>query len=152
MTTTPTSNQVCARCLKTYGEHYGKHCHPAPVNGFQPSPQFMLLEPYIATVARGMPARGVAAPVKKPSGQVPPFRPTTQEPTQSADDTQVGGTHYKDMAMQPWTVMQAVLTPEEFRGFLKGNLIKYAMRAGVSGSDDAGKAGHYQQKLKEVAP
>jgi hypothetical protein len=149
MTTTPTSNQVCARCLKTYGEHHGKHCHPAPVNGFQPSPQFMLLEPYIATVARGMPARGVAAPVKKLSDCY--VAPEKAQP-QSADDTQVGGTHYKDMGVQPWTVMQAVLTPEEFRGFLKGNLIKYAMRAGVSGSDDAGKAGHYQQKLKEVAP
>jgi hypothetical protein len=41
----------------------------------------------------------------------------------NADDMQVSGSHYKDMAIQPWTVMQAVLTPEEFRGFLKGNII-----------------------------
>jgi hypothetical protein len=47
--------------------------------------------------------------------------------------------------------MEAVLTPEEFQGFLKGNIIKYAMRAGrKDGSDDAGKAKHYMQKLKEV--
>jgi hypothetical protein len=45
-----------------------------------------------------------------------------------ADDYQAGGNHYKDMAIQPWTVMQHVLTPEEFRGYIKGNLIKYAMR------------------------
>jgi len=68
-----------------------------------------------------------------------------------ADDMQVSGTHYKDMAIQPWTVMEAVLTPEEFRGFLKGNIIKYAMRQGKKeGSDDAGKGMHYWQKLAEV--
>ena len=69
----------------------------------------------------------------------------------SADARQVGGSHYRDMQMQPWDVMQAVLTPEEFRGFLKGNVIKYAMRQGKKdGSDDAGKAQHYRQKLAEV--
>lgn len=69
-----------------------------------------------------------------------------------ADDLQVSGNHYKDMAIQPWTVMEAVLTPEEFRGYLKGNIIKYAMRAGrKEGSDDAGKALHYKQKLNEAS-
>ena len=47
--------------------------------------------------------------------------------------------------------MQAVLTPDEFRGFLKASIIKYAMRAGrKDGSDDAGKAQHYRQKLAEI--
>jgi hypothetical protein len=42
------------------------------------------------------------------------------------------------------------MTPEEFRGFLKGNVIKYSMRAGrKEGSDDAGKAMHYIHKLRE---
>jgi len=69
----------------------------------------------------------------------------------SADERQVGGTHYKDMPMEPWAVMEAVLTPEEFRGFLKGNVIKYAMRAGRKlGSDDGSKAFHYKQKLGET--
>lgn len=68
-----------------------------------------------------------------------------------ADDRQVSGNHYKEMAVEPWAVMEAVLTPEEFRGFLKGNIIKYAMRAGhKAGSDDAGKALHYRQKLQEL--
>jgi hypothetical protein len=67
-----------------------------------------------------------------------------------ADDIQVSGNHYKDMAVQPWAVMEAVLTTEEFRGFLRGNVIKYAMRQGKKqDSDDAGKAKHYIQKLKE---
>ena len=69
----------------------------------------------------------------------------------SADDRQVGGTHYKDMAVEPWVVMQAVLTPEEFRGYLKGNVIKYSMRQGKKAdSDDADKALHYIDKLKEM--
>lgn len=72
-------------------------------------------------------------------------------PTLSADEQQVNGRHYLDMPMQPWDVMQAVLTPEEFRGFLKGNVIKYAMRQGKKdGTDDAGKAQHYAQKLAEI--
>ena len=67
----------------------------------------------------------------------------------NADERQVGGTHYKDMGIQPWEVMQAVLTREEFIGFLRGNVIKYAMRQGKKGSDDAEKAKHYAQKLLE---
>ena len=68
-----------------------------------------------------------------------------------ADDLQVSGNHYKDMAVQPWELMQAVLTHEEFVGFLKGNIIKYSLRAGrKDGSDDLGKARHYMLKLAEV--
>ena len=72
------------------------------------------------------------------------------EEDQKADDIQVGGTHYKDMPVQPWEVMASLLTPEEFRGYLKGNIIKYAMRQGKKDSDDAGKLKHYQQKLREI--
>ena len=69
-----------------------------------------------------------------------------------ADEYQCGGTHYKDMPIQPWDVMQAVLTPEEFRGYLKGNVLKYALRAGkkTGADDDAPKAKHYIEKLQEV--
>ena len=65
----------------------------------------------------------------------------------SADDIQVSGNHYKEMAIQPWAIMQAVLPHDEFVGYLKGNIIKYSLRAGrKEGSDDAGKAKHYMQK------
>jgi len=70
--------------------------------------------------------------------------------TPSADELQIGGQHYKEMGVQPWAVMEAVLTPEEFVGFLKGNCIKYGMRAGKKDSDDAGKFRHYWLKLAEV--
>lgn len=69
----------------------------------------------------------------------------------TADDLQVGGTHYKTMPVQPWEVMEAVLTKEEFIGFLKGNVLKYSLRAGrKEGTDDANKARHYMMKLKEI--
>lgn len=78
-------------------------------------------------------------------------KPGVYETPLTADEMQVSGSHYKDLSVQPWHVMQAVLTPEEFRGFLKGNIIKYAMRQGKKqGSDDAGKAHHYRLKLMEV--
>ena len=38
--------------------------------------------------------------------------------------------HYLKMPVQPIKLMQEVLTPEEFKGFLKGNVIKYGLRAG----------------------
>ena len=68
----------------------------------------------------------------------------------TADQLQIGGQHYKEMGVQPWAVMEAVLTHEEFVGFLKGNIIKDSMRAGKKDSDDAGKAWHYMEKLREV--
>ena len=69
----------------------------------------------------------------------------------SVDNMQVGGDHYKDMSIQPWTVMESILTYEEFVGFLKGNIIKYSMRDGKKeNSQDAGKAAHYIAKLLEV--
>ena len=72
--------------------------------------------------------------------------------TEPANTYQVGGQHYKTMAMQPWDVMEAVLTRDEFIGFLKGNIIKYSMRDGRKADSlhDADKAKHYRQKLAEI--
>lgn len=80
------------------------------------------------------------------------YSPEKRE-SMASDDKQVGGTHYMTMPVQPWEVMEAVLTAEEFRGFLKGNIIKYAMRAGhkVGSHDDEAKVRHYKEKLLEVS-
>ena len=68
-----------------------------------------------------------------------------------ADDYQIGGDHYHRLPVQPWELMESILTPEEFIGFLKGSSIKYAMRAGLKkDSDDAAKLRHYLHKLREV--
>lgn len=69
-----------------------------------------------------------------------------------AGQMQVEGRHYVDMDVQPWEVMAAILTREEFVGYLKGNVIKYGMRQGrkPGATQDAEKARHYAAKLKEV--
>jgi hypothetical protein len=56
------------------------------------------------------------------------------------------------MIIEPWVVMEAILTREEFIGFLRGNIIKYSMRQGrkEGANDDGQKALHYLAKLKEV--
>ena len=71
---------------------------------------------------------------------------------ENVDAVQVGGTHYKDMGIQPWEVMEVVLTPEEFIGYLKGSIIKYGMRDGKKhgAHDDADKARHYKRKLSSI--
>lgn len=70
----------------------------------------------------------------------------------SADTMQVGGDHYHNKGMyQPWLVMQAWMTPEQFNGFLTGNVIKYVARAEEKGGlQDLQKAQHYLAKLIEV--
>lgn len=56
------------------------------------------------------------------------------------DGTATGAKHYNDLPIQPIELMQTLLTTNEFIGFLKGNIIKYAMRAGHKGSPDKDKA------------
>ena len=44
--------------------------------------------------------------------------------------------HYKECLIEPFYLMADLLTIEEFIGFLKGNLIKYAMRAPFKGESE----------------
>ena len=68
----------------------------------------------------------------------------------SADDMQVGGEHYRNKDVQPWTAMQAWMTPEQFKGFLWGNVIKYIARyKDKDGVKDVLKARHYLERLLE---
>jgi hypothetical protein len=52
--------------------------------------------------------------------------------------------------MQAIDVIRKVLTPEEFVGYLKGNALKYRLRAGDKGPAEKclGKARWYQQRLE----
>ena len=70
----------------------------------------------------------------------------------SANDIQVGGSHYKDMGeFQPWDVLRAWLTPEEYKGWMKGNALVYLAREGKKGGIvDIEKAMHTLSKLVEV--
>jgi hypothetical protein len=68
----------------------------------------------------------------------------------SGDDMNKHDAHYK-MAIEPWDAMKVWLTAPEFRGFLKGNVVKYVARAGKKeGSKeltDLEKAHSYLTKL-----
>ena len=64
-----------------------------------------------------------------------------------ANETQVGGDHYKEKAIQPWDFITA-----NNMGFLEGNIIKYVSRhKSKNGVEDLKKARHYLDKLIEVS-
>ena len=54
-------------------------------------------------------------------------------------------THYQLSAMQPLQIMQTLMSPDEFRGFLLGNAIKYLARKDYKGQydSDVNKARQY---------
>ena len=58
--------------------------------------------------------------------------------------------HYDGLPVQPMEQMLASFTPAEMRGFLRGNIIKYRLRAGhKKGSDDGAKLRVYVDWLDE---
>lgn len=70
---------------------------------------------------------------------------------QMAKDYQVGGDHYTRQDIQPWEYMQAIMTRDQFEGFLLGNIIKYLSRyQEKGGKEDVLKARHYLDKLTEI--
>lgn len=70
---------------------------------------------------------------------------------QLASQRQVGGDHYTRQDIQPWEYMQAIMTRDQFEGFLLGNIIKYLSRyQEKGGKEDIRKADHYLDKLLEI--
>jgi len=61
--------------------------------------------------------------------------------------------HYKVGGIETIDFIRAKLTPEEFRGYLKGNVMKYVSRAGHKDNalEDAGKLAWYAKRLAELA-
>jgi hypothetical protein len=76
----------------------------------------------------------------------------TANKSRLADSYQIGGDHYKELAVQPWSAMESWMSEAEFEGFLRGNAIKYLSRAGRKGDglQDLKKALHYLEKLVSV--
>jgi len=69
----------------------------------------------------------------------------------SANDTQVGGDHYRKKSVQPWDAMQSWMTPEQFSGYLLGGTFKYLARYREKGGVvDLEKGRHTLDKLIEV--
>lgn len=73
----------------------------------------------------------------------------------SAPNTKYYDEHYASMAgLEPIELMQLVLSLPEFVGFLKGNIIKYSMRAGKKQGEaaekDIAKAKRYTEWLMNL--
>ena len=62
------------------------------------------------------------------------------------DGTAARATHYLACPIQPIDLVQYILTKEELIGFLKGNIIKYSLRAGHKGDPEKDKAKALQYK------
>ena len=70
---------------------------------------------------------------------------------QTARDKQVAGTHYKDMGVEPWDVVDTWPLEQRIGAYRHGAL-KYLMRMGSKDEQlqEIKKCGHYIEKLIEV--
>lgn len=59
-------------------------------------------------------------------------------------------THYQVGTKQPIEIMQEIMTPEEFQGFCRGNVIKYSLRLGHKDAavKEAAKIEQYSKWLR----
>ena len=74
------------------------------------------------------------------------YTPTQIPNDISALSTQIAGTHYKDMAIQPIEFIQ-----KNHIGFIEGNIIKYICRyKNKNGKEDLKKVIHYVELLLEL--
>ena len=71
---------------------------------------------------------------------------TRTEDIPTEDGTAARATHYLACPIQPIDLIQYTLTKEELIGFLKGNIIKYSLRAGHKGDPEKDKAKALQYK------
>lgn len=69
----------------------------------------------------------------------------------NAKKKQIGGTHYKDMGVEPWDVIDTWPIEQRIGAYRHGAL-KYLMRCGNKDDrlQEIKKAGHYVEKLIEI--
>ena len=81
----------------------------------------------------------------------PPPPPPMPAPTPEKDMVN-SPEHYKVGGIEVIDFIKAKLTPEEFRGYLKGNVLKYTSRAGYKddAAKDIGKLVWYASKLQDT--
>ena len=70
---------------------------------------------------------------------------------QTANLIQIGGDHYKAMAIEPWDVVDSWPLEQQI-GYYRGNALKYIMRMGRKDEalQEIRKARHYLDKLIET--
>lgn len=75
----------------------------------------------------------------------------TTKPAPSPLEDQIGGNHYLNMKIQPIEALKSWLTPEEFRGWIKGSALYYIARERLKGGDqDLDKAAHILELFKSL--
>ena len=80
------------------------------------------------------------------------FPGTSSTDLPKTEDLVNNPTHYTFGGIETIKFIEAKLSPEEFRGYLKGNVLKYGSRIGHKGDVkvDAGKLAWYSSHLKKV--
>lgn len=77
----------------------------------------------------------------------------SKEETEDSEESTVDS-HYKALAIEPLEVMRGMMTRAEYKGFLKGSIIKYSIRQGnkkgESAEKDAAKCREYIRLLNEL--
>ena len=62
--------------------------------------------------------------------------------------------YYEVIDMEVFEIMEKLLTKEEFRGFIKGNILKYRLRIGNKEDQpiekEMVKIKEYEKKLREI--
>lgn len=68
-----------------------------------------------------------------------------------ASNRQVAGSHYRDMGVQPWDVVDTWPREQQI-GYYRGGALKYLMRMGSKdeNAQEIAKGQHYMEKLLEV--
>jgi hypothetical protein len=71
---------------------------------------------------------------------------------ETADQVQVCGDYDKNQAgIQPLSVIESLMSPDQFKGFLRGSVINHIARCDKKGgAEDLKKARHYLDKLIEA--
>lgn len=142
----PNSPNIKDGTMSTIYPHPETACGEPVMHGLNPA----TMKPY--PPQRAAAARCESEPI---AGSAPAGALAWQDvPKPSALDNQVGGDHYRKHGdYQPWEVLRHWLTPDEFRGFMKGQAIVYLARERDKGGDeDVSKAEHYLRGLLELAP
>ena len=130
----------------------GKEVLDYVVNNFHKSPDY-LAERFGLTVGTiynyRMQAKKILEQGVKP---VLHLVPEMEVPQETKRDMVNHPPHYTDGGIETIDYIRAKLTPEEFRGYCRGNALKYLSRAGKKGdpAEDLAKAQWYLERIGSV--
>lgn len=75
-------------------------------------------------------------------------REVVEDLVKNSKSTQVGGTHYAEMTVQPWDFYKAIFSPSGYCDYHVGSVISYLSRHRKKGGlQDLEKALHHMQEL-----